>query len=141
MPYFKVVCGVLIWAVINGFVVRGVSQNVSPTMLGAGMSIVGLLPLLFLVRWGSIVILPKKELLLLGLCSALNNSLFYTAIAIKDVSTIVLVHYFAAALAVLWAYKVPILHERPSAATIASVAIGLVGLLIMLGKNWLVWEN
>ncbi len=136
----KIVCGVLIWAVINGLIIRGASQYLSPTALGAAMSLVGLIPLRFVLKKISIPRRHVRVLMMLGITAALNNSFFYTAIAVKNVSTIVLVHYFAASLAVLWAHWVPSLRERFSIRNVVSVALGFAGLLVMLGKDWFAFE-
>lgn len=135
--HLKIIGAVLIWAIINGLVIRGISQHISPTTLGALMSLVGLVPLIIFIKRFSLSSRQIRILVFLGVTAALNNSFFYTAIAIKDVSTIVLVHYFAASLAVVWAQWV--LNERLNKANILSVLLGLTGLMIMLGRQWFVW--
>lgn len=137
--YPQVICGVLIWAVINGFVIKEVGQSVAPTILGALMSLVGVvLYLPYLLK--NLPSLDRKQVFCLfglGITAALNNSFFYTAIAIKNVSEAALVHYFASVLAVVWVVLIPLFKEKLDKASLLSVGLGLIGLLIMVGNGWL----
>lgn len=141
--YLKIVCGVLIWAVINGFVIKDAGAVVAPTVLGALMSLVGII--LFLPR---LILNPlprftgKQKIVLsgLGLSAAINNSFFYTALATNDstanIATIVLIHYFAAILSVGWVALIPVFKEKIDKATFISAVLGVIGLIIMIGNNW-----
>lgn len=137
--YLQVTCGVLIWAVINGFVVKEVSQSVAPTILGALMSLVGVV-LYFPYLLKNLPSLDKKQVFCLfglGVTAALNNSFFYTAIAVKNVSEAALVHYFASVLAIVWIALIPLFKEKLDKASLLSVGLGLMGLLVMVGNGWL----
>lgn len=143
MSYLKIIGGVLIWAVINGFIVKDVSHQVSPTILGALMSLVGvLLYLPYIAFW------PKQKLnshqvkflLCLGLFAALNNSFFYTALSITKVANAGLVHYFASIIAIVWIAMVPTFKEKIDTASIISIILGVVGLIVMIGQGWVQHE-
>jgi drug/metabolite transporter (DMT)-like permease len=141
--YLKVVCGVLIWAVINGFIVKDASQVVAPTTLGALMSLVGIalfLPRLYSKPWPKLTDRQKHLLVGLGSAAALNNSFFYTALATNvsgaNITSIVLIHYFASILSIAWIRFIPIFRERLDKTTIISVVLGVIGLVIMIGNNW-----
>lgn len=142
MSYLKIICGVLIWAVINGLIVREVSSLVAPTVLGSLMSLVGVilfLPYLFINPWPK---LNKNQTLLLmglGLSAAVNNSFFYTALAMNDskVSSVALIHYFASILAVLWVAFIPKFKERLDLASLIAVSLGIIGLIVMTGSTLL----
>lgn len=137
--YSQVIGGVLIWAVINGFVIKEVGQSVAPTILGALMSLVGVvLYLPYLLK--NLPSLGKKQVFYLfglGIAAALNNSFFYTAIAVKNVSEAALVHYFASVLAIVWIALIPLFKEKLDKASLLSVGLGLMGLLVMVGNGWL----
>lgn len=142
MSYLKIICGVLIWAVINGLIVREVSSLVAPTVLGSLMSLVGvilLLPYLFINPWPK---LNKNQTLLLmglGMSAAVNNSFFYTALAMNDsmVSSVALIHYFASILAVLWVAFIPKFKERLDLASLIAISLGIIGLIVMTGSTLL----
>lgn len=141
--YLKIVCGVLIWAVINGLVVKDAGQVIAPTILGALMSLVGIilfLPRLILKPLPQFTKEQKFYLLGLGLSAAINNSFFYTALAANDssanIASIVLVHYFAAILSVGWVALIPAFKEELDKATMLSVGLGVAGLVIMIGNSW-----
>lgn len=141
--YLKVVCGVLIWAVINGLIIKDAGSVVAPTVLGALMSLVGIilfLPRLISRPWPKFTIQQKFFLVGLGLSAAINNSFFYTALATNDsgsnITTIVLIHYFAATLSIGWVVLIPIFKEKLDRSTLISVVLGIVGLAIMIGSNW-----
>src|SRR3989338_6730940 len=136
--YLQVTGGVLIWAVINGLVIKSMSGSVAPTTLGALMSFIGVVlygP--YLIRESFPTITRKQKLLLvgLGISAALNNSFFYTAIAVKNVSEVALVHYFASVLAIIWLAVIPLFKEKIDGMSLTSVIIGLFGLVIMIGGN------
>ena len=143
MSYLKIICGVLIWAVINGFVIKDAGNIIAPTILGASMSLVGIilfLPRLLLKPWPNFTGKQKFYLLGLGLSAAVNNSFFYTALATNDssanITSIVLVHYFAAILSVGWVALIPAFKEKIDGKTLISVILGVIGLVIMIGNNW-----
>lgn len=136
--YFKVVCGVLIWAVINGLVVKG--TTIAPTILGATMSLVGILlylPYLLSRPFPKLEKQQKFSLIGLGLSAALNNSFFYTALSLTHVHKAALVHYFASILAVVWISFIPIFKEKLDKVSLISIALGIAGLVIMTGHDWL----
>lgn len=140
MSYLKIVCGVLIWAIINGLIIRDAGSLIAPTVLGALMSLVGVilfLPYLFFNPWPK---LNKKQiffLLGLGLSAAVNNSFFYTALTMNgaQVSSVALIHYFASVLAVVWVVFIPTFKERLDIASIVAVLLGIVGLVVMTGPS------
>ena len=141
--YFKVVCGVLIWAVINGLIIKDAGSVIAPTVLGALMSLVGVilfLPHLFTNPWPEFNSRQKWFLLGLGLSAALNNSFFYTALASKDsdakIAGIVLIHYLASIIAIVWT-ALPIFREKLDKTSLVAITIGFLGLVIMTGENWL----
>lgn len=143
ISYFKVVCGVLIWAVINGLIIKDAGSVVAPTVLGALMSLVGVilfLPHLLCNSWPKFNNRQKWFLIGLGLSAALNNSFFYTALATKDadakVASIVLIHYIASIIAIIWT-ALPIFREKLDKTSILAITIGFWGLAIMTGENWL----
>ena len=140
MSYLKIVGGVLIWAVINGFVIKNISHSVSPTVLGALMSLVGVvlyLPYLVFKAKVNLNSRQLKLLLCLGLAAALNNSFFYTALAITKIANAALVHYFASVIAIVWIAFVPAFKEKIDKASSISIALGVIGLFIMIGSGWL----
>lgn len=142
MSYLKIICGVLIWAVINGLIIKDAGSVVAPTVLGALMSLVGIvlfLPYLFLNPWPKLSKKQKIFLLGLGLSAAINNSFFYTALAMGDakVSSVALIHYFASILAVLWVAFLPKFKERMDAASLIAVSLGIIGLIVMTGSTLL----
>ncbi len=142
MSYLKIVCGVLIWAVINGLIIKDAGSVVAPTVLGALMSLVGIilfLPYLLLNPWPKLSKKQKIFLFGLGLSAAINNSFFYTALAMSDakVSSVALIHYFASILAVLWVVFLPKFKERMDAASIIAVSLGIIGLIVMTGSTLL----
>lgn len=140
--YFKVICGVLIWAVINGLIIKDAGSVVSPTVLGALMSLVGVilfLPHLLRNPWPQFNDRQKLFLLGLGLSAALNNSFFYTALASNEpsarVGSIVLIHYSASIIAIIWTV-LPIFREKLDKTSFIAITIGFLGLVIMTGENW-----
>jgi len=141
--YLKVVVGVLIWAVINGFVVKDAGSVIAPTVLGALMSLVGIvlfLPRLSLKPWPRLTGKQKLFLSGLGLSAAVNNSFFYTALAMNEdganITSIVLIHYFAAILSIGWIAMIPAFREKLDRATKLSAILGVVGLFVMIGNSW-----
>lgn len=143
MSYLKVVGGVLIWAIINGFVIKNTSQYVAPTILGALMSLVGVTLYLPYLLFGPKLRLSARQaklLLSLGVVAALNNSFFYTALAITKVANAALVHYFASIIAIIWIAFIPAFREKIDKASFTSIVLGIAGLLIMIGGSWLSHE-
>lgn len=143
MSYLKIIGGVVIWGIINGFVIKNTSSLVSPTILGALLSLVGvILYLPYIAFW------PKQKLnsyqlrflFLLGLSAALNNSLFYTALSLTKVTNAGLVHYFASVIAIIWIALIPFCKEKIDRASLTSVVLGVLGLFIMIGRGWLQHE-
>src|SRR3989338_10954536 len=113
--YLEVLGAVLIWAVINGLIIKDAGSHVAPTVLGALMSLVGVilfLPTLFFTGWPKLDRKKKFLLLGLGVSAALNNSLFYTALTMTPVYNAALVHYFASILAIMWIAVVPAFKEK-----------------------------
>ncbi len=148
MSYLKIICGVLIWAVINGFVIKDAGSIVAPTVLGALMSLVGIIflfPRLILKPWPKFSKKQRFFLAGLGLSAAINNSFLYTALATNDsdsnVTSIILIHYFAAILSVVWVSIIPVFKEKIDRATFLSVALGVIGLTIMIGNDWIKHER
>lgn len=142
MSYLKIICGVLIWAVINGLIIKDAGSIIAPTILGALMSLVGIflfLPYLLLNPWPKLNKNQKIFLVGLGLSAAINNSFFYTALAMADakVSTVSLVHYFSSILAILWVISIPKFKERLDLASVIAVLMGIVGLVVMTGATLL----
>lgn len=138
--YLKVICGVLIWAVINGLIIRDASKVVSPTVMGALMSLVGVIlfiPYLYLNSWPKLNRKQKLFLLGLGLSAAINNSFFYTALAMPDakVSSVALIHYFASILAIIWVWLLPAFKEKIDVKSLSAVILGIIGLIVMTGSN------
>ena len=138
--YLEVLGAVSIWAVINGLVIKDAGDHIAPTVLGALMSLVGVilfLPSLMLSGWPKLDRKKKIILIGLGLSAALNNSFFYTALTMTAVYNAALVHYFASVLAVVWIAVVPVLKEKIDRASLISVMLGIAGLIIMTGSSWL----
>src|SRR3989344_5898534 len=136
----EVLGAVSIWAVINGLVIKDAGDHIAPTVLGALMSLVGVilfLPSLMLSGWPKLDRKKKIILIGLGLSAALNNSFFYTALTMTAVYNAALVHYFASVLAVVWIAVVPVLKEKIDRASLISVMLGIAGLIIMTGSSWL----
>lgn len=140
--YAALVCGVLIWAVINGLVVKGIQMP--PAILGALMSLVGVV---LFIPW-LVVKKPKlssrqlKYLVFLGLAAAINNSFFYTALTINQKGAqVCLVHYFASILAIVWVALIPVFKEKLDAGSITGVVMGAAGLIIAAGSGWLKHET
>ncbi|KKS26876.1 MAG: hypothetical protein A2736_01590 [Candidatus Yanofskybacteria bacterium RIFCSPHIGHO2_01_FULL_41_27] len=136
--YAALVCGVLIWAVINGFVVKGI--QIPPAILGSLMSLVGValfIPWLA-IKKPSLSWRQKKILIFLGLAAAFNNSFFYTALTINQKGTqVLLIHYFASLLAMVWVALIPVFKEKLDAGSILGVVMGAAGLVIATGSGWL----
>lgn len=138
--YLEVLGAVLIWAVINGLVIKDVGSHVAPTVLGALMSLVGVilfLPTLLSTGWPKLDRRKKILLFGLGLSAALNNSFFYTALTMTPVYNAALIHYFASVLAILWIGIVPAFREKLDKTSLISVVLGIVGLIIMTGSSWM----
>lgn len=138
--YLKVLGAVLIWAVINGLIIKDAGNYVAPTVLGALMSLVGVilfLPTMFYTGRPKLDKRKKFLLLGLGLSAALNNSFFYTALTMTPVYNAALIHYFASVLAILWIVVVPVFKEKLDKASLVSVILGIIGLIIMTGSSWM----
>lgn len=138
--YLKVVGAVLIWAVINGLIIKDAGSHIAPTVLGAMMSLVGVilfLPSLAVSGWPKLDGKKKFALFGLGLSAALNNSFFYTALTMTAVYNAALIHYFASVLAIVWVGIVPVFKEKIDKASLVSVILGIAGLIIMTGSSWL----
>lgn len=136
--YAEIFGAVLIWAIINGLVIKGVKTS----GIGAGtwMSVVGIIVfgILFLFTGNpfSGITMPQiYNLFLLGLFCAINNSCFYTALKMTEVYNAALVHYFAAPLAVLTVMLIPAVHEVVSGTDILAVALGFAGLAVIAAPN------
>lgn len=140
--YLMVTFGVLCWAVINGLCIKGI--DVPSAVLGTMMSVVGLLLFLpfFLVKRPQLTKRQIKFLLGLGIAAALNNSFFYAALKMGSVYNVVLIHYFASVLAIIWLVAIPIFKEKIDKMSGICIFLGIIGLIIMTGfklehKLWL----
>lgn len=136
--YLQVLGAVLIWAVINGLIVKGIKT--SGTGVGTWMSLVGV-AIFGMVFWGvnpfsGMSGYQLKMLAILGLSAALNNGLFYTALKMTYVYNASLLHYFASVLAILLIAFVPIFQETLAPVDILAVLVGFVGLAIITVPNW-----
>ncbi len=133
--YVLVICGVLCWAVINGFCIKGI--NVPSTVLGTLMSLVGVILFSPWLIWKRPKLTRRQVyyLLGLGLSAALNNSFFYAALKIGTVYNVVLIHYFASVLAIVWLALVPAFKEKLDKTSAFCVLLGITGLVIMSGVN------
>lgn len=127
--YLRIFGAVSIWAVINGYVLKGV--NADPTAIGLWMALPGFLIITCFFRLD----LKTAPMLLfaLGIVAGTNNVFFYTAIKINEVANAALVHYLAQPIAVLWLAL--FLKERLTKRHIAAMILGFAGLLILVWKN------
>lgn len=136
--YLEILGAVLIWAVINGLLVKGIKT--SGVGVGTWMSVVGIavFGVLFIFSGNPFSGLTASlglNLALLGLFCAINNSCFYTALKMTEVYNAALVHYFAAPLAVLTVMLIPSVHEAVSGPNFLAVIVGFVGLIIIAAPN------
>lgn len=135
--YLQVLGAVLIWAVINGLLVKGIKT--SGVGVGTWMSFVGIL--IFITASGGtnpfngLDCYQFKILMCLGIASALNNSLFYTALKMTYVYNAALVHYFASILVIPLIFFVPQFKETLGLVDVASILIGFIGLAVITGPN------
>src|SRR3989344_9216719 len=137
--YLEVLGAVSIWAIINGLVIKGVKKT-SGVGVGTWMSLVGvaIFSFMFLAK-NPFVGLNQYQvtmLVLLGLTSAVNNSLFYTALKMTYVYNAALLHYFASILAILLIAFVPMFKESLLPVDIIAVLVGFMGLAIITIPNW-----
>ena len=137
--YLEVLGAVSIWAIINGLVIKGVKKT-SGVGVGTWMSLVGvaIFSVMFLAK-NPFVGLNQYQvtmLVLLGLVSALNNSLFYTALKMTYVYNAALLHYFASILVIILIAFVPMFHETLTPVDIVAVLLGFAGLVIITRPSW-----
>ncbi len=137
--YLEVLGAVLIWAIINGLVIKGVKKT-SGVGVGTWMSLVGVVifSIMFLFKnpFTELTHYQMTMLALLGLVSALNNSLFYTALKMTYVYNAALLHYFASILAIILIAFVPMFQEKLTPVDIAAVLIGFAGLAVITLPSW-----
>lgn len=135
--YLEVLGAVLIWAVINGLLVKGIKT--SGVGVGTWMSFVGVL--IFIAVSGGVNpfngldVYQFKILMCLGIASALNNSLFYTALKMTYVYNAALVHYFASILVIPLIFFVPQFKESLGPVDVIAIFIGFAGLAAITVPN------
>lgn len=135
--YLEVLGAVLIWAIINGLLVKGIKT--SGVGVGTWMSFVGVL-IFVAVSGGANPFsgLNKYQLtmlLYLGVVSALNNSFFYTALKMTYVYNAALVHYFASILVIPLIFFVPQFNEPIGVVDVAAILVGFAGLAVITIPN------
>lgn len=135
--YLEVSGAVLIWAIINGLLIKGIKT--SGVGVGTWMSFVGVL-IFFALSGGANPFygLNKYQftmLIHLGIVSALNNSLFYTALKMTYVYNAALVHYFASILVIPLIFFIPQFKEVLGAVDIMALIIGFAGLAVITVPN------
>lgn len=136
--YLEILGAVLIWAVINGLLVKGIKTSgvgVGTWMSVVGVAVFGILFLFTSNPFSGITAPLAVNLVLLGLFCAVNNSCFYTALKMTEVYNAALVHYFAAPLAVLTVMLIPSVHESVSGPNLLAVIVGFVGLIVIAAPN------
>lgn len=135
--YLQVLGAVSIWAVINGLIIKGIKT--SGVGVGTWMSFVGVL-IFVTVSGGTnpfsdLNTYQFTTLVYLGLASALNNSLFYTALKMTYVYNAALVHYFASILVIPLIFFVPQFKEALGPVDVIAIFLGFAGLVVITLPN------
>src|SRR3989344_502920 len=130
--YLRIIGAVSIWAVINGYVIKGV--NASPAAIGLWMGVVGCLIcfIWFAINGINLKSLSSKAWWLLigvGVFGGVYNVFFYTAIKMNKVANVALVHYLAQPISVIW--LVIFLKEKLTGKFLSAMILGFLGIAVI----------
>lgn len=136
--YLEILGAVILWAVFNGAVVRGIRTSGVGVGTWTGIIGVAVFCAFFLGLGNSFPVLNHAQIIglfCLGIFAALNNVCNYTGIKISMVNTL-LFHYLAPLLIPIWAIIIPSFEIKIRAMDILALGIGIVGMIWIGAPNF-----